>query len=609
LPFALQAVNLDYLDCIGPRKRHAGKAIHRTDGVSIRLKQAERDVLAALFGAGEGAQAGYRNWRRRVNFDDVEQVAATMLPLPGRGGAEPAGTQSSSRVAAALRAFRAVVLGHDLPPTAGQGVSSRDLMFAGVDGFAYQLMPSMVEAAQRHAPDDPDLPRMRGIAKSLWLRNTFRMRTLLDLLGALEKRGVPAVLMKGAAMFARDSRRMAARCTHDFDVLIGRDGINAAIEAITAKGFRQPSVHADRFEAADFQSMHAVVVEREPFETFDLHWWPTPHLQDQNYVDELFDHAETLLLFGRPVRVVSLADHLALSTMRAHGDRLQWLLDSHWLLSAHGDRLDWSRFVEIIVRRRSALCAATYLKALQQVTGDQIPASVFRDLKTRLTPFERIERIVTEVELFNETPVKKLIGHVSWIISEAPRPAAMRTLPRLAAGLVGDSLARSHLRNAWRTMRRKERRLLPDFWRMHAHIGTEGPGDRPVFGEGWSLPESTGRWSNQRFAAVAIPVDAAKGATCLIEAVVRPFLPPPNKTFRIRYTTDGLTERDWTFDATSAFPCLWRFEADAIGAVRKHVLLAMELLDAAQPIKLGLSADLRLLGIQAESLRQAPLSA
>ena len=425
------------------------------------------------------------------------------------------------------------------------------------------------------------------------------MKALLQVLAAFEENNIQSMLIKGAAMFARDPSRMTRRCTHDFDLLVRRSDLRQAIKAVEDLGYIQNGVRADRFEGRDFFRLHAVMVKRDPMEDFDLHWWPTPHLHDESYVDDMFVNAETVTLFGRKVLVPSLADHFALSTMRAHGDRLEWALDTKWLLDCFGDRIDWTRAVRLLEKYRACHKARRYVQALARRTGTHVPPEFLRELTRRTQLLEWLECEIVEHETFRETSFKLFIYDFITISLRDPKLGKATSTASLAWRLALNGKARRRILSAARARFKADRRSLNDHWRGNAKLSEPVACDRPAFGEGWSLPDELGRWTENRFAVVALPVNVPYGASCQLEVIVRPFLPPGRTTFRLRFTTDGQQQAQATFDT---YPATWRFNALAIGAAHRKVVLAMELMDAGAPKQFGLSDDIRLLGVNIESI-------
>lgn len=80
-------------------------------------------------------------------------------------------------------------------------------------GESHRILPLLVELIAREGLEDADLARMRGVAKQVWTNNVLRMRLLFDTLDLLDSCGIGAVLMKGAALFARAPELGASRPT------------------------------------------------------------------------------------------------------------------------------------------------------------------------------------------------------------------------------------------------------------------------------------------------------------------------------------------------------------------------------------------------------------
>ena len=553
--------------------------------MSIYLTTRESRVLTALFGSGPAAREAFRAWRNSVCFSDVERLASTLIPKSKNATDD---RQAGRYLFGNTRRLRDAI-------SAGTGRLGATLELD--DAFAYRTMPALVEATQRLAPGDPDLRRMRGVVKSQWLHNTLRMKALLQVLASFKEKSIESMLIKGAAMFARDPSRMTKRCTHDFDLLVRRNDLRRAIAVVEELGYAQRGVRADRFEGRDFFRLHAVMIARDPIEDFDLHWWPTPHLHDDSYVEDMFVKAETVTLFGRKVLVPSLADHFALSAMRAHGDRLEWALDTKWLLDRFGHRIDWARTAHLFEKYRACHKARRYLQALARRTGVHVPPEFLRELRRRTGLLEWLESEIVEHKIFRETRFKLFVYDFITISLRDPKLAKATGTASLASRLALNGSARRRIWSAARTRFKADVRSLNDHWRSNAGLVQCGTFDQPAFGEGWSLPDEAGRWTERRFAVVAIPVNAPFGTSCQLEAIVRPFFPPGRTTFRLRFTTDGQQPAQATFDK---YPATWRFNARVIGAVQRKVVLAMELMDSGVPKQFGLSDDVRLLGVNIE---------
>jgi hypothetical protein len=187
-----------------------------------------------------------------------------------------------------------------------------------IDVAAYRVLPLLLETSEKYGPRDEDTRRMRGIAKHVWLSNQLRLRSLSAALAALSHAGVGALLLKGAALFARDEQLAAASVTEDYDLLVRRSDAARAVAALIAAGFATHfGICTDRFTEADFETIHAAhfVKDSPRIGSLDLHWRPLPRLNDRAYVEE-FLNAEQATLAGRSVAIASLTDHLFLAVAR-----------------------------------------------------------------------------------------------------------------------------------------------------------------------------------------------------------------------------------------------------------------------------------------------------
>ena len=70
-----------------------------------------------------------------------------------------------------------------------------------IDDASFHLLPRLYLNLQRlGAQDDPWLPKLRGVYRHAWLRNTVTVRAAADAVGRLNAAGVPALLLGGSAL-------------------------------------------------------------------------------------------------------------------------------------------------------------------------------------------------------------------------------------------------------------------------------------------------------------------------------------------------------------------------------------------------------------------------
>ena len=148
-------------------------------------------------------------------------------------------------------------------------------------GESHRILPLLVELIAREGLVDADLARMRGVAKQVWTNNVLRVRLLFDSLDLLEGRGIGAVLMKGAALFARAPELERRRVSGDYDILLLPEDIPAAVSVLREHGFLPPGHAWEDFGRPLIDSVDAgVEVKRGRQRGLDLHRRPLWNISD-----------------------------------------------------------------------------------------------------------------------------------------------------------------------------------------------------------------------------------------------------------------------------------------------------------------------------------------
>ena len=68
---------------------------------------------------------------------------------------------------------------------------------------ALSAMPLLLALVKQHGLDDPQIGRMRGMGRHIWVSNTLQLAHLFEALDAVATMGQAAILLKGAALYAR----------------------------------------------------------------------------------------------------------------------------------------------------------------------------------------------------------------------------------------------------------------------------------------------------------------------------------------------------------------------------------------------------------------------
>src|SRR5262249_40235381 len=106
-----------------------------------------------------------------------------------------------------------------------------------IDHSTYRIMPLLIDLVRRSGIDDPDIARMKGVARHIWTSNLLRLRLLFVALDTLEAAGIRPMLLKGAALLARHPAIAGKRTFADFDILVPPNTIVEATRALRTAGF------------------------------------------------------------------------------------------------------------------------------------------------------------------------------------------------------------------------------------------------------------------------------------------------------------------------------------------------------------------------------------
>lgn len=231
---------------------------------------------------------------------------------------------------------------------------------------------------------------------------------LLDLLG---KGGVPAIVLKGAALGDTLYGNSALRPMTDLDLLLHPEDVERALDLLQAQGYAWTEVEPHPGMRLDFENELVLRTPGPAPLPIELHW----HLLDspfyQQRVDEawFWDTAQRVSLAGSEAHVLGLeANLLYLSAhyvLHHRGQGLRWLVDIALLTARHQAQIDWP----LLLAQAQAFCLVTPLQiVLEQLSaadawGVALPQAVLD--AARGLPVSPEERQVVERLLAERRPV------------------------------------------------------------------------------------------------------------------------------------------------------------------------------------------------------------
>lgn len=464
------------------------------------------------------------------------------------------------------------------------------------DEVVYRTMPLLVATADKAGIADADTKRMRGVVKHVWLSNATRVRDVVEACAALKEAGIASLLIKGGALFARDASYMAKRMTGDYDLLVRRSDAPRALEVLRQAAFRSHGMKAALFSESDFdRDIHAVAMSRAGLgRAIDLHWRALFWLDDARFTEELFGTAETARLLTHEVLIPGVAEHLAIAVMRPEpADQKEMVfraLEVVHVLESAGDKVDWDRFRAIVTRYNGSLFAAQLLDVVAREMPALVPDGLIGQLWSYSPPGKSIELAARAVPWPQRTPWQHFgVAFFTSLRAQFKAPFRMPDWLKLpGAAIAAFDASAVHfplLGDA----------ILKRVWQHAARTAHPLQGQGVWFGQGFSIPEDEGRWTDGRFAVLEMSVDARSDAA--VELAVIPFLPPGTESFRfVAYAGVGEVIQ-MIAGRNDPMPFKVALKAAIVGTGPRKIVVALRMLDTRRPMDIGHSIDHRLLGL------------
>lgn len=282
---------------------------------------------------------------------------------------------------------------------------------ASPPGEVVDLLSLAARAMQSAAPDAPVTALAMEVYHETATRNLLRISRLLGVLARFETAGIPAVLLKGAALALRYYRNFGARAMGDIDVLVRTGDVASAYALLLSCGWRTPSPLFDL--AARVRTSHALALINDAGDSVDLHWRLMPGSTPEFELD-IWEQCERVTVAERSVRV--LRREYALLHVCLHAIQPDWSPSPRWLCDVaamlddtQDEPLAWDALATIAqrtgtsVRLRAAL--DEYSRYAEQRVGAEIE-SAFDD--------ESLARQQAELSLFTRMPPYSRADILAW---------------------------------------------------------------------------------------------------------------------------------------------------------------------------------------------------
>ncbi len=245
----------------------------------------------------------------------------------------------------------------------------------GISHDAHGVFPQLLDALRRLGVEHQVVPRLEGVRRRLWTRNSVRLREVAAAAAGVAEIDPGVSAGGGLAVLLRQDD-LSRRPLVDADLVVGTDHAAAARDVLVEDGWREVVRRRDGW----LMDLRAVTLERSGHQV-TLRWaepGPWPYLTDGGSAPLARVDALTLLVPGpADLLVHTLAEGFRLwgyTPTRRYADALLLLSDAD---------LDWAAVLD---RARSRRAQAPVVAALERIAPD-FPS---------LVPAEALERLRVE---------------------------------------------------------------------------------------------------------------------------------------------------------------------------------------------------------------------
>jgi len=235
--------------------------------------------------------------------------------------------------------------------------------------------------------DEPALPaaygaELRDAFYANAARETWFLQALEGILGALGAAGLPAMLLKGAALAVTVYGGQPLRPMGDVDLLLRQEDAAAALAVLRGLGYERVQVEVRPDADLDYRHHAQLRRTEEPLPLVELHWTlvHSSYYRQRLGMDWFWQAALPVTVGAaraavmRPAaQVLYLCAHLLL---HHRGDELLWQHDIAAAIGHYGPRMDWDDLLDGAQRSELVLPLQRVLPALVEEWGVAVPADV-----------------------------------------------------------------------------------------------------------------------------------------------------------------------------------------------------------------------------------------
>lgn len=258
-----------------------------------------------------------------------------------------------------------------------------------------RLLPAVYENLRAAGLADPLMGRLKGVYRRAWYESRQLFHRVQPIARALADRGIPVLVLKGAALLLDYYRQHGLRPMADVDLWVPRPAIEEATAMLRAHSWRlgtEPSPDHLRFH-------HAIQCFGPDGGELDLHWHVFWERGRDDVDAAVLAASEPIDFAGTPLRQLdptTLLVHVVTHGIRWNRETpIRWIPDALIILRKRGPDVDWSRFARLVDELRARQRCWMGLSYLADRFGARVPGEVLADLgRRRPTLLERIDNSV-----------------------------------------------------------------------------------------------------------------------------------------------------------------------------------------------------------------------
>lgn len=222
-----------------------------------------------------------------------------------------------------------------------------------VEDFDYpaqRLLPAVWSNLKKTGQAFPQEPRLRGVYRLTWIKNSLLQRACLETLDLFEAQQLPVIVLKGQAFNTLLYHDQGMRSANDFDLLVPFQRAPQALALLAEAGW-QPA--GGKWPDPCLRLENAVALKKGRAE-LDLHWYLLREARKEPFDAPLWQEAVPFSFAGREALTLCPTHHLfhlLVSASREPESLGRYLLDLRLLTQEYAGALDQRAVLRLMEER------------------------------------------------------------------------------------------------------------------------------------------------------------------------------------------------------------------------------------------------------------------